>query len=146
MNVSWKKHETVIDKPSIRIYVNKIENRITFKIKTGYYLEILTPETMKLLGRTKSNKIKDENSENVHHIEITDEVLVRCNNVNNRYKQDSRICYIFVPKKLFGQLLDISPENFIFTKTFNSEFLYIDVRFTDQNPKPLEIEDKVNIT
>ena len=101
---------------------------------------------MKLLGRTKSNKIKDENSENVHHIEITDEVLVRCNNVNNRYKQDSRICYIFVPKKLFGQLLDISPENFMFTKTFNSEFLYIDVRFTDQNPKPLEIEDKVNIT
>ena len=146
MNVSQKKHETVIDKPSIRIYVNKIENRITFKIKTGYYLESLTPETMKLLGRTKSNKIKDENSENVHHIEITDEVLVRCNNVNNRYKQDSRICYIFVPKKLFGQLLDISPENFMFTKTFNSEFLYIDVRFTDQNPKPLEIEDKVNIT
>ena len=57
---------------------------------------------MKLLGRTKSNKIKDENSENAHHIEITGEVLVRCNNVNNRYKQDSRICYIFVPKKLFG--------------------------------------------
>ena len=116
-----KKHETVIGKPSIRIYVNKIENRITFKIKTRYYLEILTPETMKLLGRTKSNKIKDENSENAHHIEITDEVLVRRNNVNNRYKQDSRIWYTFVPKKLFGQLLDISPENFIFIKTFNSE-------------------------
>ena len=49
-----KNHETVTDNPSIRIYVNKIENRITFKIKIGYYLQFLTPETMKLLGRTKS--------------------------------------------------------------------------------------------
>ena len=53
------------------IYVNKTENRITFKIKTGYYLELLTPETMKLLGGTKSKITKDENGENVPHVEIT---------------------------------------------------------------------------
>ena len=91
--------------PSIRIYVNKIENRIKFKIKTGYYLELLTPETMKLLGSTKSKITKDENSENVPHLEITEVVLVHCNIVNNDYQQDSRVLYTFVPNKLFGQLL-----------------------------------------
>ena len=80
-----KKHETVTDNPSIRIYVNKIENRITFKIKTGYYLELLTPETMKLLGSTKSKITKDENGENVPYLEITEVVLVHCNIVNNYY-------------------------------------------------------------
>ena len=50
------------------IYVNKIENRVTFKIKTGYHLELLTPETMKLLGSTKHKITKDENGENVTHL------------------------------------------------------------------------------
>ena len=92
-----KKHETVTDNPSIRIYVNKIENRITFKIKTGYYLELLTPETMKLLGSTKSKITKDENCKNVPHLEITEVVLIHCNIVNNDYQQDSRVLYTFVP-------------------------------------------------
>ena len=65
------------------IYVNKIENRITFKIKTGYYLELLTPETMKLLGSTKSKRTKDKKGENVPHLEITEIILVHCNIVNN---------------------------------------------------------------
>ena len=56
-----KKHETVTENPSIMIYVNKIENRITFKVKSRYYLELLTPETMKLLGGNKSKVTKDEN-------------------------------------------------------------------------------------
>ena len=60
----------------MRIYVNKIENRITFKIKTGYYLEVLTPETRKLLGNTKSKITKDENGENVLYLEITEVVLI----------------------------------------------------------------------
>ena len=50
-----KKHGESVDKPSVQIYVNKIENRVTFKIKNGYSLELLTPETMKLLGSTKRN-------------------------------------------------------------------------------------------
>ena len=62
-----KKHSESVDNPSIRIYVNKIENRITFKIKNGYYLELLTPETMKLLGSTESKITKDKNGKNVPH-------------------------------------------------------------------------------
>ena len=96
------------------IYVNKIENRITFKIKTGYYLELLTPETIKLLGRTKNKKTKDENGENVPHLEIADVVFVHCNIVNNDYQHDSRISYTFAPNKSFGQLLAISPKKIIY--------------------------------
>ena len=65
-----KKHGEDIDKPSVQIYVNKIENRVTFKIKDGYSLELLTPETMKLLGSTKNEITKDKNGENVPHLEI----------------------------------------------------------------------------
>ena len=100
------------------IYVNKIENRITFKIKTEYYLELLTPETMKLLGSTKSKITKDKKGENVSHLEITEVILVHCNIFNNDYQQDSRFSYSCVPNKSFGQLLDISPKNVIFLKNF----------------------------
>ena len=140
-----KKQETVTDNPSIMIYINKIENRITFKIKTGHYLELLTPEAMKLLGSTKSKKRIDKNRENVPHLEITVVVLIHCNIVNNDYQQNSGVLYTFIPNKSFGQLLDISLKTFMFLKTFDSEFLYIQVWFTDQNSKPLEIEDKINI-
>ena len=81
-----KKHGKNTDKPSIQIYVNKIENRITFKIKNGYSLELLTKETMKLLGSTKNKITKDKNGENVPHLEITEVVLVHCNIVNNDYQ------------------------------------------------------------
>ena len=70
--------------PSTRIYTNKTENRITFKIKTGYYLELLTPKTIKLLGSTKSKIAKNENGENVPYLEIT-EVVLHCKVVNNSY-------------------------------------------------------------
>ena len=109
-----KKHGEDIDKPSVEIYVNKIENRVTFKIKDGYSLEILTPETMKLLGSTKDKINKDKNGENVPHLEITEVVLVHCNIVNNDYELDSRILHTFVLNKPFGSLLDISPTNHIF--------------------------------
>ena len=89
------------------IYVNKIENRFTFKIKTGYYLELIMPETMKLLGITKSKITKDKNGEDVPHLETTEVMLVHCNAVNSEYQQDSRVLYTFVPNKPFGQLLDI---------------------------------------
>ena len=88
--------------PLIRIYTNKIENRITFKIKTGYYLKLLTLETMKSLGSTKSEITKDENNENVPYLEITEVVLIHCNVVNNIYQQNSRVLYTFVPNKTFG--------------------------------------------
>ena len=89
-----KKHETVTDNPSIKIYINKIKNRITFNIKTGYYLELLMPETLKLLESTKSRINKDKNNENVPQVEITEVVLIHCNIVNNDYQQVSRyICF-----------------------------------------------------
>ena len=70
-----KKHEVKTDNLSIRIYVNKVDNRITFKITTGYYLELLTPETMKLLGSNKGKITKDKNGKNVRHLEITEVIL-----------------------------------------------------------------------
>ena len=109
-----KEHSENVDNPPIRIFVNKIENRITFKIKSGYYLELLTPETMKLLGSTESKITKDKNGENVPCFEVVGFVLVHCNLVNNDYQQDSRILYTFVPNKTFGSLLEISTANHIF--------------------------------
>ena len=141
-----KKHGKSVDKPSVWIYVNKIENIFTFKIKNGYNLELLTPETMKLLGSTKNKITKDKNGENVPHLEITEVILVHCNIVNNDYQQDSRVLYTFVPNKPFGTLLEISPTNHIFLKTFNSEYVKIKIWFTDQNSPPLEIGDRINLT
>ena len=112
MNISYKKHGEKTDNRSTRIDINEIENRITFKIKTGYYLELC--KTMKLLGTTKIKITKDENVANVPHLEITEVVLIHRNIFNNDYQQDSRILYKFVPNKSFGQLLDISHKNFIF--------------------------------
>ena len=130
----------------IRIYVKKIENRITFKLKTGYYLEISTRETMKLLRSTKIKIKKDENCEIERYLEITEVVLIHCNIVNNYCQQNSRVLEAFVPNKSFGQLLQISPKNFIFLRRFDSEFWYVDVWLTNQNSKLLGIEDKVKIT
>ena len=70
----------------MRIYINKIENRVTFEIKTRYYLQILTPETMKLLWSTKSTITKDENGENMPYLEITEVILIHCNIVNYSYQ------------------------------------------------------------
>ena len=111
-----KKYGGNTDNPSIRIYVNKIQNRITFRIKTGYFLENLTSEAMKFFESSKAKATKDKNSKNVSHWEITEVVLVYCNIVINNYQQDLRDLYKFVPTKSFGQLLDISSKNFIFKK------------------------------
>ena len=73
-------------------------------------------------------------------------ILVHCNIVNNVYQQDSRVLYTFVPNKSFGSLLEISPTNHIFLKTFKSEYDEIKVWFTDQNSQPLEMEDRINLT
>ena len=93
---NFKKHSENVNNPSVRIYVNKIENRITFEIKNGYYLALLTQETMKLLVSTESKITKDKNGENVAHLEIIQLVLVNCNLVNNYYQQDSRLLYTFL--------------------------------------------------
>ena len=101
---------------------------------------------MKLLGSTKNEITKNKNGENVPHLAVTEVVLVHCNVVNNDYQQDSTVLYTFVPNKPFGSLLEISPTNHIFLKIFNSEYDKIKVWFTDQNSKPLEVEDRINLT
>ena len=142
----FKKNHEKLDNPSIKRYVSKIEKRIIFKIKTGYYLELLTYEAMNLLGSTENKKTKDKNVENVPHLEITQVVLVHCNIVNKDYQQVSRLLYTFVLNKPFGNLLEIAPKNLISLNTLNSEFQTIEVWITDQNCQPLRKEGRVNVT
>ena len=101
---------------------------------------------MKLLASTKNKITKDKNGENVSHLEITEVVLIHCNIANNDYQQDSRVLYTFAHNKPFGSLLEISPTNHFFLKTFNSEYDEIKVWFTDQNSQPLGIGDRINLT
>ena len=101
---------------------------------------------MTLLGTTKKKITEDKNGENLSHLEITEVVLVHCDIVNNDYQQDLRVLYTFVQNKPFGSLLELSPTNHIFLKIFNSEYSEIKVWFTDQNSKPLETEDRKNLT
>ena len=104
-----KKHETIGETVPILIYTNTINNRIVFKIKSGYKLELLSKETMKLLGSTKNITDSDKNSENVPRLENVEVVLVHCNLVNNSYQQHSRVLFTFVPTKQYRKLISISP-------------------------------------
>ena len=101
---------------------------------------------MKLLGSFKNKITIDKNGENVPHIEITEVVLVHCNIVIDDYQQDSRVLYTFVPNKHFASLLENSPTNHIFLETFNLEYDEIEIWFTDQKIRPLEIADRINLT
>ena len=141
-----KKHETLTENPPIQIYPNKIKNRIVFKIKTGYKLELLTPETMKLLGSTKKDVDSDKNSENVPKLESAEVVLVHCNLVKNDYQHLSKFLFTFVPNKPSGQLINISPHSLTILNTVSTEFSDVEVWFTDQANKALEIEENINLT
>ena len=134
------------ENPPVQIYPNKIKNRIVFKIKTGYKLELLIPETMKLLGSTKKDGNADKNSENVPKLESVEVVLVHCNLVKNDYQHTSKVLFSFVPNKQFGQLIKISPYSLTMMNTINTEFSFVEVWFTDQASKTLEIEDNINLT
>ena len=118
------------DNPSIRIYANNRENGIIFEIITGYYLKLVTPETMKL-PRSNINKVTEDEIG-----ERSEVVLVHCHIGNNDYQIGSTVLYTFLLNKSFDQILDIWPKNFI----FRSEFSYLELWFADQNSKPLEIE------
>ena len=141
-----KTHETIADISPVIIYVNEINNRIAFKIKSGYKLELLSKETMKLLGSTSKNIDKDKNSELVPKLESVDHILVHCNLVNNSYQQASKVLFMFVPNKKYGQLITVSPHSLIMLKTVNTEFSFIEIWFTDQDNRPLKIEDSVNMS
>ena len=101
---------------------------------------------MRLLGSTSNSIDKDNNSELVLKLECVDLVLVHCNVVNNSYQQASKVLFTFVPNRKYGQLITISPHSLIMLKTVNTEFSFIEIWFRDQDNRPLEIEDSVNIS
>ena len=141
-----KKHETLTEIPPIQIYPNKIKNRIVYEIKICYKLELLTPETMTLLGSTKKDIDKDKDGEIVPKLESVEVVLVHCNLVKNDYQHSSKVLFSFVPNKQFRQLINILPHSLKMMNTVNTEFSFAEVWFTDEPSKALEIEDNVNLT
>ena len=146
LNFSSKKRETMTENPPFQIYPNKIKNRIVFKIKIGYKLELLTRETMRLLGSTEKDVDKDKDGENVPKLESVEVVLVHCNLVKNDYQHTSKVLFPFVSNKQFGQLINISPHSLTMIDTVKAEFSSVKVWFTDQASKALETEDNVNLT
>ena len=100
-----KKHESLTENPPAQIDPNKIKSRIVFKIKTGYKLELLSSEMMKLLGSTKKDVDQDKDGEDVPKLESVEVVLTHFNLVNNNYQQTSKAFFTFVPNKEFEQLL-----------------------------------------
>ena len=134
------------ENPPVQIYLKKIKNRIVFKIKTGFKLELLTSETMKLLGSSKKDVDKDKDGEIVPKLESVEVVLLHCKLVKNDYHYTSKVLFSFVPKKQFGQLINIWPHSLTMMNTVNTEFSFVEVWFTDQAGKALEIEDNVNLT
>ena len=113
LNTLQTKHETIADVSPVLIYVNQINNRIVFKIKPGYKLELLSKETMRLLGSSADTIDADKNSELVPKLESVDLVLVHCNLVNNSYEQASKVLFTYVSNKKYGQLITVSPNSLI---------------------------------
>ena len=143
-----QKHESTIkdnEESPILIYPNEVKNRIVLKIRTGYKLELLIKETQNLLGEGPLID-KDKNSKNVPQLDQVEYVLLHCNLIQNDYLQNSKLLYEFVPYKKFGQLISVKPTVLIQCKTSDKLFDYIEIWFTDQNNKSLQIEDKMSVT
>ena len=128
----------------MQIYANKIKNKTVFEIKRSYKLELSIPKTMRLIGSAKKDKDQDKDEEDVPRLESAEVVLVHYNLVNNNYQQASKVIFTFVPNKQFGQLITNGPHSLIVLNATNIEFSSIEVWFTEQKSKQLEIEDNVN--
>ena len=128
----------------MQIYANKIKNKTVFEIKRSYKLELSFPKTMRLIGSAKKDKDQDKDEEDVPRLESAEVVLVNYNLVNNNYQQASKVIFTFVPNKQFGQLITNGPHSLIVLNATNIEFSSIEVWFTEQKSKQLEVEDNVN--
>ena len=117
-----KKHETLTENPPLQIYTDRIKIRIVFKIKTGYKLESLSSEAMKLLGSIKQDLDQDKEGEDVQKLESAEVILVHCNLVNKNYQQASKVLFRFVPNKQLGELTDISPHSLTMLNTTITTF------------------------
>ena len=127
MNLSSK---NITKNHPVQIYPKKIKNRILFKIKTGYKLELLSLEMMKLLGSTKKYVDQDKDGDHVPKLESVEVVSVHCNLVNNNYQQTSKVLFTIVSNKQYGQLINISPHLVTMLGTTNTEVSSIEVWFT----------------
>ena len=132
------------DNPPLQIYVTKIKNRIVFKIKTGYKLELLFPETVRQLGSSKKDVDQVKDGEDIPKLESVEVLLVHCDLFSNNYQQASEALFTFVPNKHFGQIITIAPHSLKISNTTNTEFSLIEVWFTDQKSKQLETKDNAN--
>ena len=128
----------------MQIYANKIKNKTVFEIKRSYKLELSFPKTMRLIGSAKKDKDQDKDEEDVPRLESAEVVLVHYNLVNNNYQQASKVIFTFVPNKQFGQLITNGPHSLIVLNATNIRFSSIEVWFTEQKSKQLEVEDNVN--
>ena len=141
-----RRHENLAKGSPVQIYPNQIKNIIVFQIKSGYNLELLSPETMRLLESTKKDVNKDKDDENVPKLESVEVVLLHCNLVKNDYRDISKVLFIFVPNKQFGQSINISQHSLTIKNTVNTELSSVEVQFTDKVRKAFEIEDNYNLT
>ena len=131
-----KKHEKSTKNPPIHVHINRINNR----------LELQTLETVELFGSTKKLIDKTKTGEKVSSLEVVEVVFLQCNLVDNQYQQKSEVLYTFTPNKSYAYLLIVEPGNLVLLKTYNTGFDEIIIRFTDQKGRPLEIEDKIDLT
>ena len=104
LNILLKRHETLTENPPIQIYPNKIKNRTVFLKKTGYKLELFTPETMRLLGSAKKDVDSDKNSENIPKLESAEVVLLHCNLVKNDYQHISEVLFSYIHQKFYFRI------------------------------------------
>ena len=107
--------------------MNKIQNRIVFKIETGYKLELLSLETMKLLGNTKNDIDQDTDGEDLPKLKFVEVVLMHCNLVDSNYLQKSKVLFIFLSNEQFCQLITVAPHSLTMLNTTNTEFLSFEV-------------------
>ena len=139
-----KKNETLTENAPVQIYTNKIKNRILLKKKNRIQIRIFIFRNNEIIKHNK-HVDQDKDGEDVSKLESFEIALVYCNLVKNNYKQASTVLFTFVPNKQFDQLSNISPHSLIMLNTTNTEFFSIEVWFTDQNSKSLEIEGNVNM-
>ena len=133
------------DVPDGSYSIATLQNYFEYIIK-NIIVELLLKETMRLLGSLTDTIDGDKNSELVPKLESVDLVLVHCNLVNNSFQQASKVLFTLALNKKYGQLITVSPNSLIILKTINTEFSLIEIWFTDQDNRPLEIEDSVNIS
>ena len=143
-----KKHESNVksnEQSLILIYAHTVLNRVTFRIKTGNKLELLTNETMRLLADVPIIDAT-KNGEKILRLEIVRNILVFWNLVENVYLQDSKLLFSFAPNSRFGSLLSITPQVLKYCDTVDSIFDCIEISFDDQNGRPLEIDHDITVT